>query len=373
MTRCPTTRRTAGYEGALVCPLTLKDRPDGDPFIGVLVVLRRPAGCSPTRPRRFEILAGQAALAVERVMLTQEVVRQRGEALFRTLVQDASDVILIVGDDRRIRYATPSAADIFGDVAVESSLLANLVGAGHARGRRPRARPDVQRCSARRGRGRRGSTCCRSAARRPRRGDRGARSDLRNDETVGGLVLTLRDVTEQHELEQELKYQAFHDALTGLPNRLLFAREAADGAGVGAQRPAGSRACCSSTSTTSRSSTTRWGTASATSCSPRSPSRLAAAVRATDTAARLGGDEFALLIDDAADAEAVDAFAERIVAAFAEPFTLSESKVITSATVGVATSAGQRRTWTSCCGTRTSPCTRRRRRASGAGGTTTTR
>ena len=49
-------------------------------------------------------------------MLTQEVVRQRGEALFRTLVQDTSDVILIVGDDRRVRYATPSAADIFGDV-----------------------------------------------------------------------------------------------------------------------------------------------------------------------------------------------------------------------------------------------------------------
>ncbi len=46
---------------------------------------------------------------MERVGLTQEVVRQRGEALFRTLVQDASDVILIVGDDRQVRYATPSA------------------------------------------------------------------------------------------------------------------------------------------------------------------------------------------------------------------------------------------------------------------------
>ncbi len=66
--------------------------------------------------------------------------------------------------------------------------------------------------------------------------------------------------------------------------------------------------------------------------------RLEAAIRASDMAARLGGDEFALLIDDASDAEAVDAFAERIVSAFSEPFTLSESKVITSVTVGVATS-----------------------------------
>ena len=39
---------------------------------------------------------------------------------------------------------------------------------------------------------------------------------------MAGLVLTLRDVTEQRQLEEQLKYQAFHDALTGLPNRLLF-------------------------------------------------------------------------------------------------------------------------------------------------------
>ena len=85
----------------------------------------------------LEILAGQAALAVERLALTQQVVRQRGEALFRTLVHDTSDVILIIGDDRRVRYATPSAGDIFGNVTVEGALLADLVA--------PDAREDVDR------------------------------------------------------------------------------------------------------------------------------------------------------------------------------------------------------------------------------------
>ena len=67
--------------------------------------------------------------------------------------------------------------------------------------------------------------------------------------------------------------------------------------------------------------------------------RLMAAVRPSDTAARLGGDEFALLIDDAPDTDAVEAFAERIVAAFTEPFPLTDAEVIATATVGVATSA----------------------------------
>jgi diguanylate cyclase (GGDEF)-like protein len=67
--------------------------------------------------------------------------------------------------------------------------------------------------------------------------------------------------------------------------------------------------------------------------------RLAASVRTSDTAARLGGDEFALLIDDAPDTDAVEAFAERIVAAFTDPFPLTDAQVIATATVGVATSA----------------------------------
>ncbi len=47
-------------------------------------------------------------------------------------------------------------------------------------------------------------------------------SDLRDDPTVAGLVITLRDVTEKRQLEEQLKHQAFHDTLTGPPNRLLF-------------------------------------------------------------------------------------------------------------------------------------------------------
>jgi diguanylate cyclase (GGDEF)-like protein/PAS domain S-box-containing protein len=328
------------YEGALLCPLTLKDRPAGDPFIGLVEFFgnRRPLGDLATV---LEILAGQAALAVERLALTQQVARQRGQALFRTLVQDASDVILIVDDHRRIRYATPSAADIFGDVTVEGALLADLVatatrddvdrvldlmltlsasGSAVSRGASPGYLLQVERLD--------GRTVVLEVR----------WSDLRHDLTVGGLVLTLRDVTEQHELEEELKYRAFHDSLTGLPNRSLFAREAADA--LETARAVGRTAGVLFVDLDDfKMVNDTMGHGVGDELLVEVAARLAASVRQSDTAARLGGDEFALLIDDAAGPDDVDAFAERIVAAFTEPFTLSEAKVLATATVGVATSA----------------------------------
>ena len=101
----------AGTSGSvLLCPLALKDRPSGDPLIGVLAVSgsrQELAALAGT----LEVLARQAALVVERVLLSREVIRRNSEAYFRTLVHDTSDVILIVDDSDRVRYATPSAAE----------------------------------------------------------------------------------------------------------------------------------------------------------------------------------------------------------------------------------------------------------------------
>jgi diguanylate cyclase (GGDEF)-like protein/PAS domain S-box-containing protein len=320
-------------EGALLCPLKLKDRPTGDPHIGVLAVYGQQRLLADLA-EALEILAGQAALAVERVTLTQEVVRQRGQALFRTLVRNTSDAILIVGDDGRIGYATPSADAIFGDVAVEGSRLEDLVD--------PETRADVIRVMdmilAGITDGAHGFLL-----RIERLDGRDAvlevrSSDLRADRTVAGVVLTLRDVTEQHQLEQELKHQAYHDALTGLPNRVLFADRAADAIDH-AHRTDRIVGMLFVDLDDFKVVNDTMGHGSGDELLTAVAGRLSASVRPQDTAARLGGDEFALLIDDAPDTDAVEAFAERIVAAFTEPFRLSDAEVIATATVGVATSA----------------------------------
>ena len=326
------TRVSAG-EGALLCPLKLKDRPTGDPHIGVLAVYGQQRLLADLS-EALEILAGQAALAVERVTLTQEVIRQRGQALFHTLVRNTSDAILIVGDDGRIGYATPSAAAIFGDVAVEDSRLEDLVD--------PDTRADVVRVMdmilAGITDGAHGFLL-----RIERLDGRDAvlevrSSDLRADRTVGGVVLTLRDVTEQHQLEQELKHQAYHDSLTGLPNRVLFADRAADAIDH-AHRTERIVGMLFVDLDDFKVVNDTMGHGSGDELLTAVAGRLRASVRPSDTAARLGGDEFALLVDDAPDTDAVEAFADRIVAAFGEPFRLGDAEVLATVTVGVATSA----------------------------------
>lgn len=97
----------------LLCPLELQAPAGGEPLLGVMLF----AG---TEKKLAEIsgpaqsLASQAALALERFGLSEEVNRRTSEAYFRTLVHNTSDVILIVDDDDTIRYASPSADSMFG-------------------------------------------------------------------------------------------------------------------------------------------------------------------------------------------------------------------------------------------------------------------
>jgi diguanylate cyclase (GGDEF)-like protein/PAS domain S-box-containing protein len=320
-----------GCEGALLCPLTLKKRPSGDPLIGMLAVFGD-QGTLADLSRTLELLASQLALAVERVMLSQEVIRVRSEAYFRTLVQDTSDVILIVGDDGKVRYATPSAVSIFGDVEIEGTTLLDLAAPGD--------RSDLSRALTRM-RSYTGQSHYDELWHLRRRDGRNVEvqvrcSDLREDSTVGGLVLTLRDVTEQRQLEDELTYRAFHDSLTGLPNRLLFQDRAAHSLAQ-ARRGGKVTGVLFVDLDDFKVVNDTMGHSVGDELLAAVGARLVAAVRESDTAARLGGDEFALLIEQAQDSVEVESLAGRIVQAFSEPFQLLEGSVLTTATVGVAT------------------------------------
>jgi diguanylate cyclase (GGDEF)-like protein/PAS domain S-box-containing protein len=318
----------AGFESLLLCPLVLASRPSGDPLIGVLAVLGEHQMLWDLSSA-LGILATQVALALERVMLSEEVVRQRGEALFRTLVQDARDVIMVLGDDMTVRYASPSATRLYGDIPIEGMKVDTLASDFE------HVTPDQAGTPAASQDGYRGLW-------RITRQD-GQRllveawiSDLRNDETVRGWVLTVRNVTEQSKLEDQLKYQAFHDTLTGLPNRALFA-DRAEHALVRARARQTAAAVLFVDLDDFKVVNDTMGHAVGDELLAAVARRLAEVTRKSDTAYRLGGDEFALLIEDLPDPAAVDGFAGRVVGAFREPFDLPAGPVPATVTVGVAT------------------------------------
>ena len=168
---------------------------------------------------QMEILASQALLAVNRLALTREIAQRSGQEYFRSLAENTSDVILIVGPGERVRYATPSAVGVLGVRNPTEVSLAELIGTQNAAWVAERlARPEDPA---------RTVNTTTWSLRQSGRGKQAlevACADLRAEPAVGGLVLTLRDVTAQRQLEHELRYHAYYDTVTGLGNRLQFAR-----------------------------------------------------------------------------------------------------------------------------------------------------
>ncbi|MEV6481531.1 EAL domain-containing protein [Streptomyces sp. NPDC051576] len=315
---------------ALVCPLTSQVHPSGDPLIGALIVAGDEHALLVLRDA-METLAAQTALAVARVTLAEEVNRRNSEAYFRTLVQNASDVILILDEDDWVRYASPSAGQMLGVPSLEGTRLIDLV-----------PPQDTQAVIETLGRIRSHEYQTRREHWRMVRVDQTSIevevrwSDLREEATVGGVVLTLRDVTEQRKLERELTHQAFHDSLTGLANRVLF-QERVNHALVQVQREGTVVGVLFVDVDDFKVVNDIHGHGVGDELLVALSLRLQTTVRASDTAARLGGDEFALLVEGSAATESVERFTEHVMSVFAEPFRLSVGPMSVYASVGFAT------------------------------------
>ncbi|MFD7901321.1 putative bifunctional diguanylate cyclase/phosphodiesterase [Kitasatospora sp. NPDC059747] len=340
--------RPDGMPSALLCPLTLAERPSGDPLIGALIVTGTEQELT-SLWGSLEILAAQAALAVERVMLSREIIRRNSELYFRTLVQNASDVILILDADDGIRYASSSAERVLGYPDLEGTQFTELVPPEDSRAvgkALARMRGPADRAATHEHAGDRPREAHREQQRdhhwRLLRTDRTPieaevrHTDLRSDPTVGGLVLTLRDVTDQRRMERELTHRAFHDSLTGLANRVLFLDRVGHALSRGERSGAVTGVLFIDLDDFKVVNDTQ-GHAVGDELLVAVSLRVSTALRSSDTAARLGGDEFAVLVEDVLRPDDVDAIAEGVLSVFAEPFKLSAGSVRVTASIGVAT------------------------------------
>ncbi len=251
-------------------------------------------------------------------------------ALYRCLVDTSPDIIYMLDDAGRITFINRTAEALFGSdaAALDGKELVALV--------HREDRESVRRAIA-------GVDCGRQClqVRLDAVGDKPVWIELSATPVhdADGLRLgtcgVIRDISHRKEAEDNVRHQAFHDILTGLPNRMLLA-DRLEQAMAHARRSRCRVALMYLDVDNFKRINDGLGHALGDELLKAVAVRLKECLRESDTVARVGGDEFVLLaggINGAADARRV---ARKVVTALRRPFPLAGRAVSATASVGVA-------------------------------------
>lgn len=153
--------------------------------------------------------------------------------------------------------------------------------------------------------------------------------------SAGGYVSTFTDISEVKQEQDSLRHQAYHDPLTDLPNRTLFA-DRLNLAASQSKRSGYLFALCLIDLDHFKGVNDTHGHSAGDELLVEVARRLNACVRAVDTVARLGGDEFAAILPEIASHDNLHEIAARIVDEMARPFALTVGNASISCSVGIA-------------------------------------
>lgn len=261
--------------------------------------------------------------SVERELTSQRVVDLRERRLL-ALVQNSVDLIVVIEADGTASFVSPSCYAVVGRLPSElvgrhvvallgdeAPTLVAMLEAG--RGGEHAVRFRLEHSD--------GRTVVAD----------GTLSNLLDEPVVTGWVLTLRDVTDEHVLTEQLAHQAFHDALTGLANRALFA-DRLDHAIARRDRPA---AAMFIDLDDFKDVNDTHGHTVGDRILVAVADRLRIELRPGDTAARLGGDEFAVLMEGSSR-EGAEAVAARVLDALHDGVVVDGTTWSVGASIGIA-------------------------------------
>ena len=256
------------------------------------------------------------------------------EQRFRAVVQNLSDVIILVDRDATIQFTTPSIQTVLGypPLGRLDTPIASLVHPGD----RPAFREALRTTPP----GLAGSVTLEANFIHRDGGHRGCQAvvtNLLDDPALRAQVVSIRDITERQRLERELTRLAFHDALTGLPNREVFRDRLA--IALAQRRRRGSHLAVLYVDLDDfKSVNDSLGHETGDRLLVEVADRLRECLRPGDTVARLGGDEFAVIIPDLAEGD-VHALAHRVADSVRQRYLLQGRELFIAASVGVATAA----------------------------------
>ncbi len=321
--------RIAEGQSVLLLPLSVRDDTRG------LLVVGSPERIPRELVDSLESLASQVSLAVEGTSLAEDLHRRQSEARFRSLVAHSSDLITVLDAHGTVTYQSPSVERILGYRVeeIEGKDFARLLGESD--------RPRLAQILAGVGEAYVGGGSEAHVIECTLKHQQGTwlkfelqHTDLLQDEHVRGIVLNGRDVSERKKFEDQLAHQAFHDPVTNLANRALFAdrvqhaimRSIRGGPAIGIMF-----IDLDDFKTVNDS----LGHAAGDRVLQEVAQRLQATVRPADTVARFGGDEFAILLDGINDSAEAATVAGRMLAALEQQLEVEGKQVYPRASVGI--------------------------------------
>lgn len=152
---------------------------------------------------------------------------------------------------------------------------------------------------------------------------------------IAGVVLNSRDITARKRDEATIRHLAYFDALTGLPNRMLFNDRLAQALAHARRRGGRSVAIMFLDLDRFKTINDTLGHGAGDELLSATARRLSDSLREEDTVARLGGDEFLLLVSGIDTVEDVARVASKILDAFQTPFDIAGHELHVTASIGI--------------------------------------
>ncbi|MGH9422001.1 MAG: putative bifunctional diguanylate cyclase/phosphodiesterase, partial [Thermoanaerobaculia bacterium] len=153
----------------------------------------------------------------------------------------------------------------------------------------------------------------------------------------GVLEGTIVDITDRKTAQEQMEYQAYHDALTGLPNRLLF-RDRIDIALAHARRHRTQAAVMFLDLDQFKLVNDSLGHTVGDALLQEVGTRLVLSIRADDTVARMGGDEFTVLLTDVKETGSAGIVAQKLLEAISQPMVIEGHELYVTTSIGIARS-----------------------------------